>query len=119
MIAMCIGINFQIENEIPAQYISTLLFGYSLILGLLSYEIGRKTSRNDRIIIYKNINYLLILFMSLELVLRVLNPDPSEAGFYRFKESFFYFDSNFTGLLLCSFLAFFYYLKKRFYGGQK
>ena len=43
MIAMCIGINFQIENEIPAQYISTLLFGYSLILGLLSYEIGRKT----------------------------------------------------------------------------
>ncbi|GLG83489.1 hypothetical protein [Acinetobacter calcoaceticus] len=112
MTVMCVGVNYQIRTGIPAVYTSSLLFGYSLLLGLLCYEIGKTTSRLDRIVVYKNINLFLIFFMSIELVLRVLNPDPTETGFYRFKESYFYFDSNFTGLVLCAFLAFFYYLKK-------
>lgn len=109
---MCIGVNYQVKRGIPASYISSILFGYSLILGLLCYEVGKRTTRIDRILVYKNINWILILFMTIELIVRALNPDPSEHGFYRYKDSFFYFDSNFTGLVLCSFLSFFYYLKK-------
>lgn len=111
LIDMTIGVNYQINVGIPASYISSLLFGYSVLLGILCYEVARGTTRVDRVFIYKYINYILIVFMVFELFFRILNPDSSEHGFYRFKDSFFYFDSNFTGLVLCAFLVFFYYLK--------
>ena len=56
---------------------------------------------------------LLNFYFIIELLVRLVNPDLSEHGIYVFKNSLFYLDSNFVGLVLLSYYHFLNYLKRR------
>jgi hypothetical protein len=99
-------------KEISPLYVSSILFAYSILLGTLFYEIGLRTNIEQRKRVYFLINRSLIIFMLLELITRLMNPDYSEISFYKYKDSVLYYDSNFTGIVLCVFLMFFVFLKK-------
>lgn len=99
-------------KEISPLYVSSILFGYSILLGTLFYEVGLRTNLEQRKRVYFLLNRSLIFFMILELITRLMNPDYSEISFYKYKDSVLYYDSNFTGIVLCVFLMFFVFLKK-------
>ncbi|QDK99219.1 hypothetical protein FM020_15575 [Acinetobacter tandoii] len=99
-------------KEISPNYLSSILFCYSILLGVFSYEIGRAVNFDSRKYVYRLVNISLLIFMALELISRLLNPDYSEYSFYKYKDSVLYYDSNFTGIILSVFLMFFVYLKK-------
>lgn len=100
-------------KEITPVYLSSILFCYSILLGLFCYEIGLKIAIDKRKMVYKIVNKLLLLFLIVELILRVLNPDYSEISFYKYKSSVLYYDSNFTGIVVSVFLMFFVFLSKK------
>lgn len=107
-----IGIN--IEKQIhDVVFLSSLLFCYSIVIGAICYNVGVVLQREQRIAVYNKINKVFFVILVLELLTRILNPTDGEEGFYRFKESLFYFDSNFTGIVICSFLMFFIFLKEK------
>ncbi len=61
--------------------------------------------------IYKWGGVFLCFYLTLELISRLLIGNVSLGLLYGFKKSLFYFDSNFTGLIILSFLIFFMFIR--------
>lgn len=91
-------------------YLSSILYMYCILLGAATILFGSKVDFELRKKIYKNIYNFLILFMLLDLLIRIAMA-ASNGNFYDYKWGVFYFDSNFTGTIIMLFLSFSIYLK--------
>lgn len=93
-----------------ANYLTPLLFIYSILISVGVNEVFPSLDKKDRIKCYKNAVFLFCIFMIIELIIRIIIRDSSEGILYAFKKSLFYFDSNFTGLVDLAFLGFMLFL---------
>ncbi|MGK7135318.1 hypothetical protein [Acinetobacter baumannii] len=91
-------------------YLSSILYVYCIILGAQTIIVGSTLRKSTRIEIYNNIYYLLIFFMSLDLSVRVLLSQGTKS-FYDFKWGLFYYDSNFSALIILLFIMYSIFLK--------
>lgn len=107
-----IGINLE-KRLHEVVYLSSFLFCYSIIIGAVCYNVGVFLKKEQRIAVYEKINKTLFIVLVFEFLTRIINPTEGEEGFYKFKESLFYFDSNFTGIVICAFLMLFVFLKEK------
>lgn len=92
--------------------LSILLFLYTILLALPTFSFATKLNSENRKKIYKVAYDLLIIFLFIELVVRILNSGLSINSFYDMKKGFFYLDSNFTGLVIMNFLFFLKFLEQ-------
>ncbi|WP_115102333.1 O-antigen ligase family protein [Hafnia alvei] len=92
-------------------YLTPILFFYSMIICIGISEYANRISHTVRVKIYKKMYALLSIFLLIELISRILISDLSKGFLYAFKSSLFYFDSNFTGLVIITFFSLFLYLK--------
>lgn len=108
-----VGLRKTLSSFGEANYLSVLLLLYSLLMAGITSSIASKVNQQDRLTAYsKTLSYLCI-FLCVETFTRFTIFKGSSNSIYAFKESFFYFDSNFTGLVVLNFLFFFYYLEVR------
>lgn len=109
-----IGISHAPENlkiDRTSNYMSAIIFTLSILYSISYYEFFKRIPKFYRYRIYRVCGYIFILYLSLELFIRIAIGNPSLGLLYGFKKSLFYFDSNFTGLVIMSFLMFFLYMK--------
>ena len=100
------------KNDI--NFLSPLLFFISWFLSFFLLQGLAHITKERRIIIYKKlINYSIIFFI-LEFITRLFLYQNKKEFIYAFKKSFFYFDSNFTGLVILSILALNLYIGYKF-----
>lgn len=92
-------------------YLSFIIFVLSIVYAVPFYEFFRRKSISFRHAIYKWGGVLLCFYLTLELISRLLIGNASLGLLYGFKKSLFYFDSNFTGLIILSFLIFFMFIR--------
>ncbi|MDH1314312.1 O-antigen ligase family protein [Shewanella xiamenensis] len=85
-------------------YISWIIFSFSILYSVSYYEIFKGLSRVNRFFVFKRILFFFVLFLVVELMTRIIIGDISSGFLYGFKKSLFYFDSNFVGLVVLSFL---------------
>ncbi len=113
LISQVTGLYFSsVTYTININYLSPLLFYFSWLLSIFIPNVILKTSYLERKIIYvKSIN-ISIIFLSIELLSRTLLYESSRGFIYALKSSYFYFDSNFAGLVITSLIAFAIYLNK-------
>lgn len=90
--------------------LSPALLIYSILLGAISYNVGISITKSARVSVYSKILKFLVFFLIVEMLSRIIIFRGNTGDFYAFKRSFFYFDSNFTGLVILNFLFFYYYL---------
>lgn len=93
-------------------FMSSLLFSYSILLGAVVLSLADRIDLERTALVYKYILNVLLFFLLIELLLRILMQGGNE-GFYNYKNGFMYYDSNFTGLVILSFLFFYHFLKRR------
>lgn len=92
-------------------YLSSILYLYCILLGASVVLIGKKVNKCDRVKTYKIIFDFLIFYMFIDFIIRIVFSKRS-GSFYDFKWGIFYFDSNFSALIILLFLMFAIYLKK-------
>ncbi|OAT52671.1 hypothetical protein [Providencia heimbachae] len=98
------------DNDINV--LSPLLFYFSWLISIFIPNIIHTIPYKKRNSIYiKSIN-ISIIFLSIELLSRTLLYESSRGFIYALKSSYFYFDSNFAGLVITSLIAFAIYLNK-------
>lgn len=113
-ITQYIGISHAPENlkvDRTSNYLSAIIFILSILYSICFYEFFKRIPLAHRYRIYRGCGYIFILYLSLELFIRIAIGNSSIGLLYGFKKSLFYFDSNFTGLVIMSFLMFFLYMK--------
>ena len=110
-ISFFLGLYFFNQYSSSVVYLSTILYIYCIVLGGATVEIGGKLSVGQRVFVYNWIYNVLIFYMFLDLIIRLLLSG-SSGSFYDFKWGIFYFDSNFSGLIILLFLMFSIFLKK-------
>lgn len=109
-ITQYIGISHAPENlkvDRTSNYLSAIIFILSILYSICFYEYFKRIPLAHRYRIYRGCGYIFILYLSLELFIRIAIGNSSIGLLYGFKKSLFYFDSNFTGLVIMSFLMFF------------
>ncbi|HHQ4767844.1 TPA: O-antigen ligase family protein [Aeromonas veronii] len=114
VVTQYIGISHAPENlkiDKTSNYLSAMIFILSILYSISYYEFFKRMTQTHRYLIYRMCGYIFIFYLSLELFIRITIGNPSLGLLYGFKKSFFYFDSNFTGLVIMSFLMFFLYMK--------
>jgi len=94
--------------------LSPLLMIYSMLISIGVSESISKLKETDRIKIYKNTFTIAIIFFFIEFITRLLIRDKNKEFIYKFKDSLFYFDSNFTGLVIMSMIFLITYVNIRF-----
>ncbi|WP_367680572.1 hypothetical protein [Candidatus Fukatsuia anoeciicola] len=94
--------------------LSPLLMMCSILISIGISESINKLKEIDRIKIYKNTFTIAIIFFLIEFTTRLVIGDNNKEFIYKFKDSLFYFDSNFTGLVIMSMLFLIAYLNIRF-----
>lgn len=99
---------YKIDNNLVL--LSSILYCYCILLGAQTVRLGLSTKKVDRLKVYSQSYNFLIFFMFLDLVIRVLMSGGS-GTFYDFKWGFFYFDSNFSALIILLFIMFSVFLK--------
>jgi len=107
-----IGVNYfsSISNEVRIS--SSLLYLYCILLGAQVISVGKNINKIKRIKLYNIIYNILILFMFLELLLRIAFSG-NFGSFYDYKQSFFFTDSNFSSFIILFFLMFAIFLKNK------
>lgn len=100
------------EFEYEFTFLSSMLFCYCFLLGLSIIHIGNSLLVMDRKVIYLKVSNYLIIFLIMDLLSRVIMSQGVYGNFYDFKWGFFYFDSNFTGLVVLSYIIFYTLLKR-------
>jgi len=102
-----------IYNPTPESktFLSSALFLYSILLTPVFMWGVKKTKERKKM--YKCIFTVLLIFLLIELIVRVYMGGGVSSDFYMYKKGFFYYDSNFTGLVILNFLFLFLYLSKR------
>ncbi|MGL5948596.1 MAG: O-antigen ligase family protein [Aeromonas sp.] len=91
-------------------YLSSVIFVLSALYAVPFYEFFRQQPRFYRMNIYRLAGYIFVAYLLIEWVVRIGIGNPSRGLLYGFKKSLFYFDSNFTGLVILSFFVLFLYL---------
>ncbi|MGL4448213.1 MAG: O-antigen ligase family protein [Aeromonas sp.] len=91
-------------------YLSSVIFILSILYAVPFYEFFRLQSRSARMNIYRLAGYIFIIYLFIEWLVRLAIGNPSRGLLYGFKKSMFYFDSNFTGLVILSFVVFYLFL---------
>lgn len=115
LICQLLGIHFVSSYPEGPNYLTPLLFIYSILISAVVIESMQNIEYIQRKIIYRKAYNVAVLFLVIELITRILNYNGSKEGFYALKYSVLYFDSNFTGLVilgLCSFLLYLKYVKR-------
>lgn len=115
LLGLMIGLN-EFSNRygyINTVYLSSFLFLYSIFIGLQLYVAGEGLSVKQRVKGYQLAFDFLITIMFVDMLLRFTVLSGSGFSFYSYKSSYFYFDSNFSGLVLAAFLMFGVYLKRK------
>jgi len=92
-------------------YLSTVLYLYCLVLGSATVQIGNILPQNQRVKVYNLSFNCLIFYMLLDFLIRIALSGGG-GTFYDFKWGLFYFDSNFSALIILMFLMFSVFLKK-------
>ncbi|HCT9024699.1 hypothetical protein [Proteus mirabilis] len=103
---------YTLKNNI--NFLSPLLFFTSWFLSFFLLQGLAHLSKERRIAIYKKFINISIIFFILEFITRLFLYQDKKEFIYAFKKSFFYFDSNFTGLVILSILAFNLYIGYKF-----
>ena len=93
-------------------FLSILLFVLCIFFGFASNVVSHALSFNSRISVYRAYSNALIVFLVIDLMVRLLMFDPSQGLLYGIKHGIFYYDSNFTGVLILSSIFIFDYLKR-------
>lgn len=109
-ISFFLGLYFFNQYSSSVVYLSTILYIYCIVLGGATVEIGGKLSVGQRVFVYDWIYNVLIFYMFLDLIIRLLLSG-SSGSFYDFKWGLFYFDSNFSALIILLFIMFSVFLK--------
>lgn len=113
---LCQFIGLYIANSTyhyDANYLSPLLFYFSWLMSIFIPNIIPNTLSIERKSIYlRSINFS-IIFLCIETLSRIFLYDSSKGFIYAFKSSYFYFDTNFSGIVIVSLISFSIYLKKR------
>ncbi|MHA6612411.1 O-antigen ligase family protein [Photobacterium damselae] len=123
LVIQMLGVSFN-KKEIMyygnTNFITILIFIISILYSLFCIEFYFKNKQMiDLKILYSNLSKFLFTFFLIELLTRILNGNPSLGIIYGFKDSFLFFDSNFTSLVLLSFFNYYQYLhNKRRYNGR-
>lgn len=110
-----LGIHLVASYPEGPNYLTPLLFIYSILISAVVIESMQQIEYIHRRIIYRKVYNVAVLFLIIELISRILNYNGSKDGFYSLKYSVLYFDSNFTGLVilgLCSFLLYLKYIQQ-------
>ncbi len=94
------------------KYLSTVLYLYCILMGAQTVATGLNFEHSRRVYIYNYIYNLLIVFMIVELFLRIINSSHT-GSFYDYKWSLLYFDSNFVSFIILFFLMFAVFLKDK------
>lgn len=102
---------FYFNNNV--NILSPLLFFISWFLSFFLLQGLPYIPKERRIIIYNKLIKYSIIFFILEFITRLFLYQGNKEFIYAFKKSFFYFDSNFTGLVILSILAFSLYIEYR------
>lgn len=96
--------------SLEAVYLSSILYTYCILLGAQTVAIGLKVGKNGRIKSYNFTYNILIFFMFLDFIIRFVIGGGG-ASFYDYKWGLFYFDSNFSAIIILLFLMFSIFLK--------
>ncbi|MFY3768925.1 hypothetical protein AHYW_004190 [Providencia manganoxydans] len=99
------------SNEI--NYLSPLLFYFSWLISIFIPNIIPNTLPYDRKKIYLRAINVSLVFLCIETLTRILLYDSSKGFIYAFKSSYFYFDTNFSGIVIVSLISFSIYIRKR------
>lgn len=110
MIGFSIGIISFSEIDKNLIMLSSILYCYCILLGAQTVRLGLITKKIDRLKVYSCFYNFLIFFMFLDLIVRILMSGGS-GTFYDFKWGLFYWDSNFSALIILLFIMFSVFLK--------
>lgn len=94
-----------------ANYLSFVLFCVCIMLGGVTYDVCYSNEITKESI--NKIHLFVLFFLSLDLFVRFFIPFPGVDGLYKYKSSYFYTDSNFSGLVLVSFFSLYIYSKSK------
>ncbi|GAB5071568.1 hypothetical protein SedNR2807_17540 [Citrobacter sedlakii] len=114
LISQLVGIMYKLRTTgYPdgPNYITPMLFFYSMLISIGVNETFAHLAKASRIRCYKTFLKIFVIFMSLELITRIIIGDYSQGLLYAFKKSIFYFDSNFTSLVDIAVIGFVFFLK--------
>lgn len=111
LVSQLLGIHFVAHYPDGPNYLTPLLFIYSILISAVVIESMQQIDYAHRKIIYRKAYNIAVVFLIIELITRVLNYNGSKDGFYALKYSVLYFDSNFTGLVIMGLCSFLLYLK--------
>lgn len=112
LLGSMVGIFYFKENYVESVFMSSILYGYCILLGAQTILVGLSLIKRERVLIYRTTYNFLILFMFLDFLIRFFLTNKGTGNFYSYKASIFYFDSNFAGLLILCFFYFALFLKR-------
>lgn len=112
LISLWIGSYYFSLQGKPVEYATMIIYLYCILLGYTIIVLGKEVHIESRKRIYIMLYNILIVFFMLELMLRFLFPDYTDHGFYVYKASLFYLDSNFAALVLSMFIMYSLFLKE-------
>ncbi|WP_114729092.1 O-antigen ligase family protein [Vibrio cholerae] len=98
--------------EPEVNYFSAIIFGVSILYSVTFIELFKDKDKFVRLNLYRWSGYILCAFLLIELAVRINIGSLSLGLLYGFKKSLFYFDSNFIGIMIMSFIMFYLYLSK-------
>lgn len=110
LLGFLIGIVFFNRIDSDVVYLSSFLYLYCIILGAQTLQVGINLTVESRVRVYESIYNFLIFYMSLDLIIRLV-VSKNTGSFYDYKWGIFYFDSNFSALIILIFLMFSIFLK--------
>lgn len=107
-----IGLYFFSKQASNIVYLSSFLYLYCILMGMQTIISAKNLTLYRRQTVYHYSYNFLIIFLILDLISRLINTGSFSINFYNYKHGWFYFDSNFTGLVIALFLMFAVFLKK-------
>lgn len=110
VVGFSIGISSFSKIDKDLVFLSSILYCYCILLGAQTVNLGMITKKSDRLKSYNYFYNFLIFYMSLDLIIRILMSGGT-GTFYDFKWGVFYFDSNFSALIILLFIMFSVFLK--------
>lgn len=115
VISYKIRIKYHISTGFDSSLLSSILFVTGCLAFPISYMIMRNNLKNksDYLNFIRGLVNIVNVYFILELIIRLINYDNMEHSFYVFKNSAFYLDSNFVGLILVSYYIFLVFLKNK------
>lgn len=92
-------------------HLSVIIFIISSLYAVVYLEFFKTKPEHTRHNIYRLGGYILCFYLFLDLISRLFIGSIDKGLLYGFKKSFFYFDSNFIGIMIMSFIMFFLYVR--------